>query len=122
MPDAPDQTIAADETIVVTIASRSLAEVIAGPGELIALADNNPRPIFVEAKVAFHGRGNLDGGACIRWRSMRYGQDRYSEPTVVAFLNSQKVSSRSRAVSFNKDCAHLKASCRTALFPRPRFR
>jgi hypothetical protein len=64
------------KTKVITILVRDLPEIVPGPQELVALGNNHPGTLIVEAKMAFDGRWDFDGGARPGGRTVRDRQHR----------------------------------------------
>jgi len=75
--------------VIVTILVRDLPEIVPGPQELVALGDDHPGALIVEAKMAFDGRGDFDGGARPGGRTVRDRQHRDDRRAVLLALNAQ---------------------------------
>jgi hypothetical protein len=64
------------KAIVVAIAVRQLASVVAGPDKFIALVDDDPRAVVVEPEMTFDRQRNLDRRSRVGRRAVRDRQNR----------------------------------------------
>jgi hypothetical protein len=59
--DHPVEEARRQEAVVVSVAVRELAQVVAGAEKFIVLGDDDPRAIIVQAEMPFDRQGYLDG-------------------------------------------------------------
>jgi hypothetical protein len=59
------------EAIVIAIAAADFPKIIAGPIELVALCDNDPRTPVIKSEMMFDHSRNFDGASGVGRRSMR---------------------------------------------------
>ena len=80
--------------VVVSVRAWPFAQIEAGPGELVALADDDPGALVIEAEVAFYPRRNFDGGFGFSRRTARDRQNRHDRKLAALTFHDQNRDAR----------------------------
>lgn len=77
------------EAIIVTVSAADLPDIIAGPFELVALANNDPGTLVIESEMALDRGGNLNRASAIGRTSMCDRKDDDNRGVIRGTLDGQ---------------------------------